>query len=94
MLYSSPELFGPRDGGAVKQELVLDTNISANPNVSTGGGGTTTPATPNSSVSMSSTEAAGEEDSGRCKKDRRKVQEVEKQHTKEGEDGGDKSKKV
>ncbi|XP_010926916.1 uncharacterized protein [Elaeis guineensis] len=99
MLYSSPELFCPRDVGPVKQELVVDTNIGANLNVSTGGGGGgggggTTPATPNSSVSLSSTEAAGEEDSGRCKKDQQKVEEEEKQQTKEGEDGGDKSKKV
>ncbi|KAG1346834.1 WRKY transcription factor 28 [Cocos nucifera] len=98
MLYSSPDLFAPRDGGPVKQELVVDTNIGANLNVSTGGGGGggggTTPATPNSSVSLSSTEAAGEEDSGRCRKDQQKVEEEEKQQTKEGEDGGDKSKKV
>ncbi|XP_008777186.1 WRKY transcription factor 28-like [Phoenix dactylifera] len=97
MSYPSPELLGPRDGGAVKQELVVDTNITANLNVSTGGGGGggTTPATPNSSVSSSSTEAQGEEDSGRWKKDQQKVQEEEeKQQIKEGEDGGDKTKKV
>ncbi|KAG1367963.1 WRKY transcription factor 71 [Cocos nucifera] len=93
---SSPEMFGPRDGGLVKRELVVDASIGTNLNVSTGGGGDggTTPLTPNSSVSSSSSEAAGEEDSGRCKKYQQKVEEEEKQQLKGSEEGGDKSKKV
>ena len=93
---SSPEMFGPRDGGLVNRELVVDASIGTNLNVSTGGGGDggTTPLTPNSSVSSSSSEAAGEEDSGRCKKYQQKVEEEEKQQLKGSEEGGDKSKKV
>jgi hypothetical protein len=50
-----------------------------------GGGGSDIPVTPNSSISSSSTEIGGEEDSGKSKKDRL---------PKELEDGGESSKKV
>ncbi|KAL5997503.1 WRKY Transcription Factor [Asimina triloba] len=71
---SSPDVFGAADSGVTANELVE----SAGPS-----GGN--PTTPNSSVSSSSTEAANEEDSSKCKKD---------EQVKGSEDGTERSKKV
>nr|URH10319.1 WRKY14 [Phoebe bournei] len=71
---SSSEVIGLGDGGGG----------AANESTESRGRGTV-PATPNSSVSSSSTEAVGEEDVGRCKKD---------QQGKGSEDGTETAKKV
>ncbi|XP_073006759.1 uncharacterized protein [Typha latifolia] len=96
---SSDDPFSLRDGAVKRQELAVDTNCVGGNNLteSAGGDASAAPITPNSSVSWSSTEAAGEEDSGRCKKDQMKQEEEgeeEKQQVKVGDEGGDKSKKV
>lgn len=77
--------------GTASRELMTD----GNDNARYGCGGGATPLTPNSSVSSSSTEAAGEEDGERCKKDQLKLEdEEEEQQAKDDDEGGDTSKKV
>ncbi|XP_077228206.1 WRKY transcription factor 71-like [Tasmannia lanceolata] len=73
MSCSSSEVINSGEAGPVGNMLVESPAHGGNP------------ATPNSSISWSSTEAVGEEDSGRRKKD---------QQTKGSEDGVEKSKKV
>lgn len=58
------------------------------------GGDGTAPVTPNSSMTSSSTEAAGEEDLGARKTDRPKQEEGEEKQAAGGEEGRDKFKKV
>ncbi|XP_065023540.1 WRKY transcription factor 71-like isoform X2 [Musa acuminata AAA Group] len=83
-------------GMASSRELMADVGNAGNSMTpSSGCGGSATPMTPNSSTSWSSTEAAGEEDAERCKKDEPKQEEeVEKQRVKVEEEGGDTSEKV
>ncbi|XP_039121491.1 WRKY transcription factor 71-like [Dioscorea cayenensis subsp. rotundata] len=80
---SSPEEgLGVSEGGKTMRDVEVESNI----------GGGVTPVTPNSSVSLSSTEAAGEEDSGRCKKDLQLGE--EKVEEKGAENDAEKSKKL
>ncbi|KAH7651904.1 WRKY domain-containing protein [Dioscorea alata] len=91
----SPENFsGLGDGGKGMGEVEVETKCvgGVNSNGVISGGGLT-PVTPNSSVSSSSTEAAGEEDSVRCKKNDHQQSEKGLEIG-GGDDGTDKSKKV
>ncbi|KAJ0971667.1 hypothetical protein J5N97_019626 [Dioscorea zingiberensis] len=99
MSISPEEALGVSYGGKVTREVEGESNNinggggDVYSNVGSGGGVTpVTPVTPNSSVSLSSTEAAGDEDSGRCKK--LDQQGEEKVEDKGDENDGEKSKKV
>lgn len=92
----SPEnFFGLADGGKGMGEVEVETKCvgGVNSNGVISGGGLT-PVTPNSSVSSSSTEAAGEEDSVRSKKNDQQQSEKGLEIGGVLDDGTDKSKKV
>ncbi|CAL9083768.1 unnamed protein product [Musa textilis] len=82
-----------RSSGTASRELMVDVGNgrkSLAPSLGCSLG--TTPVTPNSSISSSSTEAAGEEDAERCKKDEKKQGEEQKKQAKGDEEEGDKPK--
>ncbi|MQM19867.1 hypothetical protein Taro_052880 [Colocasia esculenta] len=88
---SSDSFFGPGDGRKPQiaaGDMAIDLSAAAASSCAAGGTGSGTPATPNSSMSSSSTEIPGEEDSGRSKKDQIELGKDA------GDDGGDKSKKA
>nr|QRX38904.1 transcription factor WRKY7 [Lilium regale] len=89
------DVFGSCEGEKSVSDLVIDTTTGVANNVNGGSGVVGTPITPNSSVSWSSNEATGDNDSARCRKDELKPdEEVLQQSTKGDQHGGDGSKKL
>ncbi|URD84938.1 hypothetical protein MUK42_28789 [Musa troglodytarum] len=92
--YLKLDAFDP--GELASPELVADGAVNSTNNLtpSTGCGGGTSPASPRSSVPSSSTEAAGEEDTSRRKKDhlKQEKEEIEKDQKLQSKADNDKSK--